>query len=87
MSRLSPSQLQAALDSLAKANNRAQLAREKIMDHCQAVYGVEPGDIDNDAFIDACDGANGQSAGMSVDEFDKSMREAMEMHGISMPDQ
>jgi hypothetical protein len=87
MSRLSPSQLQAALDSLTKANNRAQLAREKIMEHCQAVYGVEPGDIDNDAFIDACDGANGMSAGMSVEDFDKSMREAMDMIGISMPDQ
>lgn len=87
MSRLSPSQLQAALDSLTKANNRAQLAREKVINHCQAVYGVEPGDIDNDAFIDACDGASGQSTGMSVEDFDKSMREAMDMNGISMPEQ
>lgn len=87
MSRLSPSQLQAALDSLTKANNRAQLAREKIMNHCQTVYGVEPGDVDNDNFIDACDSGNGQSNGMSVEDFDKSMREAMDMNGISMPNQ
>lgn len=84
MARLSPSQLQATLNSLASAINRAQVARNKIMEHCNAVYGVEPGDIDNDAFIDAFDGGSASDS-MSVEEFDKSMRDAMEMCGVSMP--
>ncbi len=84
--RLSPSQLQAALNSLANANNRAQVAREKIMQHCQAVYGVEPGEVDNDQFIDACDGGSGASASMTSAEFDSSMRDAMERAGIPMPE-
>ena len=44
--RLPGGQLQAALNSLASANNRGQAARLKIMERCQVVYGVEPGDID-----------------------------------------
>lgn len=84
MSRLTRSQLQVALNALASANNRAQLARDKIMMHCQEVYGVEPGEVDNDAFIDACDGGNGYSPSMSSEDFDKSMLEAMSITGISM---
>lgn len=83
--RLSKNQLQAALDSLASANNRAQVARDKIMQHCQLVYGVDPGDVDNDAFIDACDGGCGSSSSMSVAEFDESMRAAMSGKGIVVP--
>lgn len=80
---LSRSQLQAALNSLASANNRAQVAREKIMRHCQAVYGVEPGEVDNDEFIDACDGGCGACPSMTSTEFDASMRDAMKKAGIS----
>ena len=84
--RLSPSHLQAALNSLANANNRAQVAREKVMQHCQSVYGVEPGDVDNDAFIDACDGGSGACMSMTSTEFDSSMRNAMKQMGVSMPE-
>ena len=84
--RLSPSHLQAELNALAKANNRSQVARDKIMQHCQAVYGVEPGDVDNDSFIDACDGGSGACPSMTTIEFDSSMRSAMEQVGISMPE-
>lgn len=83
--RLPPSKLQAALDALAAANNRAMAAREKIMAHCEAVYGVVPGDIDNDAFIDACDGGGGACPSMSVETFDQSMRDCMAHAGLSMP--
>ena len=83
--KLTKSQLQAALDALAKANHRAQVARDKIYAHCEAVYGVEPGGVDNDEFIDACDGGCGAGAGMTADDFDRSMRNAMEMSGIEMP--
>lgn len=83
--RLSTSHLQAALNSLASANNRAQVARDKIMLHCEAVYGVEPGDVDNDAFIDSCDGGSGHCQSMTTTEFDNSMRSAMDHMGVSMP--
>ena len=84
--RLSPSHLQAELNALAKANNRAQVARDKIMQHCQAVYGVEPGEVDNDSFIDACDGGSGACPSMTSTEIDDSMRNAMKQAGILMPE-
>lgn len=77
MSKLSKGALQAALDSLAAANNRAQKARDKIMAHCEAAYGFVPGDVDNDAFIDACDGGCGASSSMSAEEFETSMLAAI----------
>lgn len=80
MSKLSRSALQAALDSLASANNRAQKARNKIMAHCEAAYGFLPGDVDNDTFIDACDGGCGASAGMSAEDFEASMLSAIRQH-------
>lgn len=86
MSKLSKSQLSAALNSLTAANNRARIASEKIAAHCEAVYGVGPGDVDNDEFIDAVDGGCGASSGMSPEAFDQSMRNAMQHAGISFPE-
>lgn len=83
--KLSASKLQAALDALAAANNRAMLARNKIMAHCTVVYGVSPGDVDNDQFIDACDGGSGGCSSMTAEAFDRSMRECMELAGVPMP--
>ena len=60
--KLSRSALQSALDSLASANNRAQKARNKIFAHCDEAYGFIPGDVDNDLFVDACDGGCGASS-------------------------
>lgn len=80
MALLSKSALQAALDSLAAANNRAQKARNKIMAHCEAAYGFLPGDVDNDTFIYACDGGCGASQGMSAMEFEASMLAAIRQH-------
>lgn len=77
MSKLNRSALQAALDSLASANNRAQKARDKLMAHCEGAYGFLPGDVDNGAFIDACDGGVDASSGMSAQEFDASMLAAI----------
>lgn len=83
--KLSKSQLQSVLDALASANRRAQIARDKIMAHSEAVYGVVPGDVDNDSFIDACDGGAGAATGMSADDFDQTMRACMEQKGFDMP--
>jgi len=84
--RLSNSELQRALDSLAAANRKAQIANEKIANHCLAVYGVEPGDIDNDEFIDTVGGGCGSTSNMTVADFDKSMRKALEMRAVFDPD-
>ena len=83
MTRLTRSALQAALDSLAAANNRAQKARDKIMAHCEEAYGFLPGDVDNDAFIDACDGGVGASSGMTALEFEASMLAAIRQRSKS----
>jgi hypothetical protein len=83
--KLSKRQLGNALNALAKFNRLAAIERDKIMEHCELVYGVTPGDIDNDDFIDQCDGGCGSSNGMSADDFDRSMRERMDRHGIDMP--
>ena len=80
--KLSKSQLQDALDGLAAANNRALTHRNKIMAHCLAVYGVEPGDVDNDAFIDSVDGGCGACNSMSWYEFHLSMENAMWDAGV-----
>ncbi len=77
--KLTTRQLQAALDALAAAHNKAAAARAKIAAHCAVVYGVDPADIDNDTFIDCCDGGGGSASGMSADAFDKSMRFCMAM--------
>lgn len=82
--RLTKTQLGKALRLLATLNCKAAVQRNKIMDHCMSVYGVEPGDINNDWFIDSCDNGCGAPSGMSAEEFDKSMRECMAHEGIKM---
>lgn len=84
--KLCRSELRDALESLASALNRAQKARDKIYEHCRAVYGVTPADIDNDAFIDANDGGNGGCAAMTPEEFDASMKECMQIMGMDVPE-
>jgi hypothetical protein len=83
--KLTKRELQAALDALAKANSRAHKARAKIAEHCAEVYGVDPADIDNEEFIDKCDGGCGVSDGMTADDFERSMLERMAMAGIEVP--
>lgn len=83
--RLTKRQLQAKLDALTSAVNRAHAARAAIYEHCESVYGTNPGEVDNDTFIDACDGGGGSASGMTADDFDKSMRLAMNMSGIKPP--
>lgn len=83
--RLTKAKLQATLDALTEANNRAHIARAKIAEHCKIVYGVDPADIDNDVFIDSCCGGAGISDGMTAEKFELSMLESMEMAGIAVP--
>ncbi len=76
--RLSNKELQRALDGLAKAHTRVFTLRAKIAEHCLEVYGVDPADLDNHDFIDGVDGGCGTSAGMTVEDFDRSMRECLD---------
>ena len=76
--KLSNKELQRALDGLAKAHTQAFMLRHKIAEHCLAVYGIDPADIDNEAFQDFVDGGCGTAAGMTVEDFDRSMRECLD---------
>lgn len=75
---LSKRELNTALRRLANASTEVQAQRQIIHDHCMEVYGVDPSDVDNDSFIDACDGGAGAAAGMSAEEFHQSMISSME---------
>jgi hypothetical protein len=74
------SQLNAALDGLAKANNRAQKWRDIILQYSQDRWGCSPGDVDCDSFIDAVDGGCGMSSGMTANEFIQAMEKCI--HGL-----
>jgi len=86
LSKLTNRELTNQLKNLAKYNNLAQGARDKIISHCLIVYGVEPGEVDNDVFIDLCDGGCGASSPMSAKQFDNSMKSALKKwswpHGL-----
>lgn len=79
MATLNKRELQEALNKLAAAHREAFRLQSLIAEHCVEVYGVEPGDVDNDEYIDRVAGGCGAAAaGMSADEFDRSMRECIE---------
>lgn len=82
--KLSDRELTATLKALAQAHSRAAVARDKIARHAEAVYGVDPADVDCEAFIDACDGGCGRSSGMTAAEFDAAMQEALSRAGIAI---
>lgn len=75
-SKITRSQANAALKGLASANNKALKWRSIVMQYSMERFGCEPGDVDNDQFIDAVDGGCGYCEGMTIDEFDESMEEA-----------
>ncbi len=70
-------ELERALANLSAAHNEAKKWRDKISVHSIAKYGYDPSDIDNDDFLDSCDGMCGVCNGMTADEFDKSMRDCL----------
>ena len=67
-------ELSVALRGLARAQSEAFRYRQIIASYSQSVFGCDPADVDNDAFIDACDGGAGACNGMTAAEFDASMR-------------
>ena len=75
--KLTKKKLQIALDKLTQANADATKWGNVIAEHCLDVYGVEPGEIDCDAFIDRCGGGCGAASGMSVEEFEEAMEMAI----------
>ena len=77
MSKLTKRQLNDALRKLAAASSKASQLQAMISSHCIEVYGVEPGDVDNDEYIDRVAGGCGMAGGMTADEFDRSMRESI----------
>lgn len=78
MAKLSKRQLDDTLSKLAAAHSEAFRLQCLISDHCLEVYGVEPGAIDNDEYIDKVAGGVGVAIGMTAAEFDRSMRECIE---------
>ena len=85
MTRRSPMQasvvtrreLSVALRGLARAQSDAFHYRQIIASYSQSVFGCDPADVDNDAFIDACGGGAGACEGMTAAEFDASMRRCL----------
>ena len=75
--KLTKKNLQKAIDGITKANAEAWKWDNVISEHCLDVYGVEPGEIDCDAFIDRCGGGCGAASGMSVEEFEEAMEMAI----------
>ncbi|MFM5296546.1 hypothetical protein ACEUAI_20165 [Aeromonas veronii] len=78
MAKMNKRELNETLSGLAEAHNTVIRLQNKLSEHCLEVYGVEPGDIDNDVYIDRVGGGCGLSTGMSAEEFDRSMRECIE---------
>lgn len=76
--KITRSQANSALQGLASANNKALKWRSIVMQYSMERFGCEPGDIDNDEFIDAVDGGCGYCEGMTINEFDKSMEESID---------
>ena len=74
--------LTATLRALAAANARASRLSAKVAEHCREVYGVEPGDVDCDEYIDACGGGCGEAPGRTARDFHRAMLEACERAGI-----
>jgi len=71
--------MQQALNGLAAAHNRAMKWRTIVAKYSEQQFGCDPGDVDNDFFIDTNDGGCGECTPMSVDDFDASMRANIEM--------
>lgn len=82
MMKLDNRTLTATLRALAAANARASRLSAKVAEHCREVYGVEPGDVDCDEYIDACGGGCGEGIGMTAAQFHKAMSDACERAGI-----
>ena len=77
MGKLTNRELTATLKQLAEHNAAAWHLRNKLSEHCEAVYGVDPSQVDNDDFIDAVDGGCGAASGMTADEFHSSMLDSI----------
>jgi hypothetical protein len=70
-------ELSIALRGLARAQSQAFRYRQIIAAYSAATFGCDPAEVDNDAFIDACDGGAGACEGMTAAEFDASMRRCL----------
>ncbi|EPG2416616.1 hypothetical protein QEK82_001555 [Stenotrophomonas maltophilia] len=73
--------LQRLINLTTKGANAFYWANKALCEFCIEKYGCEPADVDCDQIIDSVQGGAGDSAGLTADEFDAAMREAMEMKG------
>lgn len=71
--------LQRLIDRTAKAASAFYWANKALCEFCIEKYGCEPADVDCDKIIDSVQGGAGDSAGLTADDFDAAMIEAMEM--------
>ncbi len=76
---LNKKELTSALKKMARLSREFCRVQAVIVEHSLEVYGHSPHDIDNDEFIDACTGACGEPQGMTAQEFDKSMKQALQL--------
>ena len=79
MSKLTNRQLQAAINKCAKGNAMAHDAQELIDQHCEVVFGASPSDADCDSIIDSVFGGCGRANGMTVEEFNQAMNDALNL--------
>lgn len=59
--------MESVLSLITNNATKDPIERAKIAEHCKAVNGVEPADIDNDAFIGYCEGCCGASGGTTAE--------------------
>ncbi|WP_425404581.1 hypothetical protein [Hwanghaeella sp.] len=76
--KLTKTQLQDQIKRSVRGWNLYREAQDRIAEHCIAVYGVTPGDVDADEIIDAIGGGGGTASEMSVEEFDRVMKQSLE---------
>lgn len=81
--RLSKSQLQRAINRASRYSELSTRASAVVVEHCVAVYGVEPGEVNCEEVIDSIYYAG---AAITAEKLDESMRKAMRCYGIAMPD-
>lgn len=77
--KLGPKALKRALDNLSEAQTKVNHWRGIISDHCLAKYGYDPADVNNDEFLDACDGLCGAGSSMTAEEFHRSMIDSIKI--------
>jgi hypothetical protein len=71
------------LKQMGELQSKLSILQDEIYSYSKKRYGVDPSEVDNDTFIDACACGTGPSSGMTAGEFHRSMLESMKIVGLS----